>query len=193
MGIENITGKILDEANVNAETAIKNAETRSLEIISEAKLQAQTIMNTLAEKAEKEAEGLKNRKISAAELQKRKMMLSAKQDSIKKGFDVALEKLKEMPEDKYINFMADEIIKIPNCEGTIILNEKDKEKIGEKLVKAVNDRLKEEKLTLSNNTVKSSGGFVLKNGKIEVNSTFETLLDAIRDELTYDVANVLFK
>ncbi len=193
MSIENITQKILDEANVNAETAIKSAETRSSEIISEAKLQAQAIMNTVAEKAEKDAESSKNRKVSAAELQKRKMMLSAKQESIKKGFDVALDKLKEMPEDKYISFMTEEIIKIPNCEGTIILNRQDKEKIGDKLVKAVNDRLKEEKITLSNDTVQSSGGFVLKNGKIEINSTFETLLNAIRDELTYEVANVLFK
>ena len=193
MSIENITQKILSEANANREVTIKNAETRSSQIIDEAKVQAEAIMKKIAEKAEKDAETLKSRKVSAAELQGKKMMLSAKQDAIKKGFDVALGKLKEMPEDKYINFMADEIVKIPNCEGTIILNEQDRKEIGEKLVKAVNDRLKGEKITLSNNTVQSSGGFILKNGKVEINSTFETLLNAIRDELTYAVANVLFK
>jgi vacuolar-type H+-ATPase subunit E/Vma4 len=34
---------------------------------------------------------------------------------------------------------------------------------------------------------------VLKRGKVEINNTFETLLDAMRDELTGEIANVLFK
>lgn len=121
------------------------------------------------------------------------MMLSAKQEAIKKSFNAALDKLNTMPEEKYLSFLTNEIVKIPNCEGTIILNERDREKIGERLVKAVNEKLKAEKLALSNKTVKSSGGFVLKNGAIEINSTFETILDSMKDELTNEVANALFK
>lgn len=193
MSIENITTNILSDAKNIAENSLANAEKTKQDIINNAINEAEALKKAAAEKAEKEAENLKSRKISAAELQGRKMKLSAKQEAIKKGFDAALEKLKKMSDVDYVSFLADEIVKVPNCEGTIILNDQDREKIGEKLVKAVNERLNGEKIALSNKTVQSSGGFVLKNGDIEINSTFETLLDSIKDELTYEVANALFK
>ena len=193
MSIENITANILSDAKNIAEGSLANAEKTKQDIISSAKNEAEALKKAASEKAIIDAENLKSRKISAAELQKRKMMLSAKQEAIKKGFDAALVKLKSMPEEQYLNYLADEIVKIPNCEGAIILNEKDRDKIGERLVNTVNEKLKSEKLSLSTKTVKASGGFVLKNGAIEINSTFETILDSMKDELTNEVANALFK
>jgi len=193
MGIENITINILSDAKSVAENSLMNADKTKQDIISNAKNEAEAIIKAAAQKTAKDAEDLKSRKVSAAELQGRKMMLSAKQEAIKKSFNTALEKLNTMPEEKYLNFLTDEITKIPNCEGTIILNKQDREKIGEKLVKAVNEKLKAEKLALSNETVDSSGGFVLKNGAIAINSTFETILDSMKDKLTNEVANALFK
>lgn len=193
MSIENITTNILNDAKNIAENSLANAEKTRQDIVNNAKGEAEAINKAASEKAQKDAESLKSRKVSAAELQGRKMMLSAKQEAIKKSFNAALEKLKTMPEERYLSFLTDEIIKIPNCEGTIILNEHDREKIGEKLVKAVNEKLKAEKIALSNETVDSSGGFVLKNGAIAINSTFETILDSMKDELTGEVANTLFK
>jgi V/A-type H+-transporting ATPase subunit E len=193
MSIDNITSKILSDAQNNADSTLMNAENTKQEIIAKAKSEAETIIKTEAERAEKDAVDLKNRRVSAAELQGRKMLLSAKQEAIKKSFDKAIEKLKAMPEDEYLNFIAQEILKIPNCEGSIVLNAKDRENIGERLVKTVNEKLGAEKVVLSKNTVKASGGFVLKRGSVEINSTFETLLDSMKDELTGEIANALFK
>lgn len=193
MSIDNITANILSDAKQIAEVSLMNAENSKNEIINKAMNEAEAIKQAAAEKAKMDAENLKSRKISAAELQKRKMILSAKQEAIQKSFYAALDKLKSMPESEYIEFLAKEIIKIPYGKGTIILNKQDRDKIGEKLVKAINEKIKAEKFTLSNETVNSSGGFVLKCGAVEINSTFETLLESIKDELTNDVANVLFK
>ncbi len=193
MSIENITANILKDANENAKASLMNAEKTKNDIINNAMDEAETIKKVATERAGKDSESLKSRKVSAAELQKRKMMLTAKQDAIKKSFDVALKMLKSMPEDKYIDFLIKEISKIPYNEGMIVLNKQDRDKIGEKLVKAVNEKLKAEKFKLSNETVNTHGGFILKSGSVEVNSTFETLLDSMKDELTNEVANALFK
>ena len=193
MSIENITADILNDAKKIAEESLANAEKRKQEIMNNAKNEVEVIKRTVAQKSAKDAEDLKSRKISAAGLQKRKMILDAKQESIKKSYDAALTKLKTMPEDEYLSFLSQEILKIPNSEGTIVLNAKDRENIGEKLVKAVNEKLGAEKVTLSNKTVQAGGGFVLKRGKVEINSTFEALLDSMKDELTGEIANVLFK
>ena len=193
MSIDNITSRILSDAKNNADSSLTNAENTKQEIINKAKSEAEVIIKTESERAAKDAVDLKNRRVSAAELQGRKMLLSAKQEAIKKSFTAAIDKLKAMPEDKYLSFLAQEIVKIPNCEGSIVLNAKDRENIGERLVKTVNEKLGAEKVALSKNTVKSSGGFVLKRGNVEINSTFETLLDSMKDELTGEIANALFK
>jgi len=193
MSIENITSKILSDAKNNADSSLMSAESTKQELLNKAKAEAEALIKTEAEKAANDAVELKNRRVSAAELQGRKMLLSAKQEAIKKSFGAAIEKLKAMPEDEYLSFLGQEIIKIPNCEGTIVLNAKDRENIGERLVKAVNEKLGAEKIVLSKNTVKASGGFVLKKGSVEINNTFETLLDSMKDELTGSIANALFK
>lgn len=193
MSIDNITSRILSDAKNTADSSLMNAENTKKEIINKANSEAEVIIKTESERAAKDAVDLKNRRVSAAELQGRKMLLSAKQEAIKKSFTAAIDKLKAMPEDKYLSFLAQEIVKIPNCEGSIVLNAKDRENIGERLVKTVNEKLGAEKVALSKNTIKSSGGFVLKRGNVEINSTFETLLDSMKDELTGEIANALFK
>lgn len=193
MSIENITANILSSAKNAAENSLANAEATGQDLINNAKKEAEAVIKAEEEKALKDAESLKGRKVSAAELQGRKMMLSAKQEAINKSFNAALEMLKSMGEEEYINFLANQIVAIPNCEGTILLNKLDREKIGEKLINVVNEKLNGQKVSLSNETQKMSGGFVLKHGKIEINSTFETILESMKDELTGEIAGVLFK
>ena len=193
MSIDNITSRILSDAENNADSSLMNAENTKQEIINKARSEAEVIIKTEAERAAKDAVDLKNRRVSAAELQGRKMLLSAKQEAIKKSFNAAIDKLKVMPEEKYLSFLAQEIVKIPNCEGYLVLNAKDRENIGERLIKAVNEKLQAKKVALSNETVQASGGFVLKKGNVAINSTFETILDSMKDELTSKIANALFK
>ena len=193
MSIENITANILNDAKNTAERSLLNAELTGQDIINNAKKEAEALIKSEAEKALKDAESLKSRKVSAAELQGRKMLLTAKQEAINKSFNVSLEKLRSMQSEEYINLLANQIVTIPNCEGTIVLNELDREKIGEKLINSVNEKLNEKKVTLSNKTQKSSGGFILKRGNIEINSTFEAILNSMKDELTGEIASALFK
>lgn len=193
MSIDNITTKILSDAKNAADASLMNADKTKQEIINNAKSEAEVLIKSALEKAAKDAEDLKSRKISAAELQGRKMLLSAKQEAIKKSFGAVIEMLKTMPNQEYLNFLADEIVKIPNCEGTIILNAKDRQNIGDRLVKAVNDRLNAQKVVLGSGTTSASGGFVLKKGNIEINSTFETIIDSMKDNLTGEIADALFK
>lgn len=193
MSIENITANILNDAKNAAENSLASAELTGQDLINNAKKEAEAVIKAETEKALKDAESLKGRKVSAAELQGRKMMLSAKQEAINKSFNAALEMLKSMREEEYINFLANQIVTIPNCEGTILLNKLDREKIGEKLINVVNEKLNGQKVSLSNETQRMSGGFVLKHGKIEINSTFETILESMKDELTGEIAGVLFK
>jgi len=193
MSIENITEKILSEANNISETSLKDAEVLSTEKINEAKQKADLFKEGASQKAKTEASSLISRKVSSGELQERKMILAAKQEAVKKSFDIALKKLSTMPKERYVSFLTSEILNNTNGEGEIVLNEKDRVSIGEELVNSVNKKLDGKQIVLSKNTIKTSGGFILKNGDIEVNSTFEAIINSIKEGLTFEVANELFK
>lgn len=192
MSIVSITDKILAEANSIAEATINDANIQSQEIIDEAKKKAENIIAEASNLSKIEGENIKTRKVSAGELQARKMMLASKQEAIKKCFDLALEKLNQMTEKEYMDFLVKEISKI-HRDGEIILNEGDRSTIGENLINKVNESNKNVKIVLSNETIKSGKGFILRSGNIEINSTFEAILNSIKDELAIEVANVLFK
>lgn len=122
MSIVSITDKILAEANSIAEATINDANIQSQEIIDEAKKKAENIIAEASNLSKIEGENIKTRKVSAGELQARKMILASKQEAIKKCFDLALEKLNQMTEKEYMDFLVKEISKI-HRDGEIILNE----------------------------------------------------------------------
>ena len=72
------------------------------------------------------------------------------------------------------------------------MNSKDRKAVGEKLVKAANKQLNGGKLILSEQTIETKGGFVIKNEAFEINSTIEVMIDSVREEVTPDVMEVLF-
>ena len=53
-------------------------------------------------------------------------------------------------------------------------------------------QVKKGELKLSNETRDIKGGFILEKNGIEVNNTFEALVNSLKEDLEYEVANVLF-
>ena len=70
---------------------------------------------------------------------------------------------------------------------------KDRTRDGKQAVTAANETLGEKvRLTLSQETRPMQGGFILSDGVVEVNCTFETLVRLQRNTLSTQVADVLF-
>ena len=144
------------------------------------------------ERSKEDAQLVKSRKISSAELEGRKMRLATKQDSIAKCFEKAVDKLAEMPEDDYINLMVKLIHETGMTQGELLLNQKDHKAVGSKIVKQVNSSEKFEKLELSKETINAKGGFVLRNGAIEINTTLESMVSTVKESVTPEVVEALF-
>lgn len=192
MSIDNITGKILAEAEEQRNTVLKQAKHESREIIKDAEDKAQIIRNESELKAQDDAELMKNRRISVAELEVRKVRLGAKQAQITECFDTALDRLSNMDEADYIKFLSAAILNIGGTGGELLLNKKDWQNIGEKLVKKVNEVGGVGELTLSKDTINAKGGFVLRRGSMEINSTLETMVNGIRESIIPDVVKALY-
>ncbi len=192
MSIENITGKILAEARDQSKQVLEEAGYKSRMIVEKATGQAEKIKKDFQEQAEEDARLLKSRRTSVAELEVRKMRLGAKQALISRSFDAALDQLTHMSEGDYLEFLASAISATGVVEGDLLLNAKDRKALGEKLVKKFNSMGKGAKLTLAEDTIDAKGGFVLRKGAVEINSTLETMVNGIRESATTDVVKALF-
>ena len=196
MSIDNITEKILNEASGEAELILSKAREDSYSVMQKAKTEAESLMKDAEKRGEADAGLLKSRKVSVADLEARKMRLAAKQQAIAKCFDLALEKLASMSEDDYTELLLKAVAETGVDEGELILNAVDREKVGKKVVKSVNaakDKDKENgKITLSDETINAKGGFVLKHGSVEINSTLETMVNAVKESATPQVVEALF-
>ena len=128
-----------------------------------------------------------------ARMEAKKALLSVKQEMVAKSFDQAQELLTSLPEEQYVAFLAKLAARASvSGDEEIVLNERDREAVGEAVVKAANALLKDGKLSLSERTGSFAGGLILSRGNVEANCTAELLVELCRGEMSVEIADMLF-
>ena len=139
MGIDNITSKIICEAGQKADDILTNARVAGDAIIAEAENKADRMLETAEKNGRIEKEKLIVRKKSVAYIDGRKMLLEKKQEIIKSCFDRAVDKIVSMEKEDYVSFIAGLVEQTGETEGSLILNDADREKIGRDLIRHLNE------------------------------------------------------
>lgn len=178
----NLTDKILEEAKIKAQRQIGEAEAFSKDTVSRKVREAEEKKAKMLEKAAFDANLLKERMISNAEVNSRNEVLSSKQRIIDKVFEEAKKRLGELPKDQYIEYVKTTLSSL-NLKGTETLVVK----------KEYRDDLKALGLGYEISEESVESGFQVKDDKISLNYNFNDMVDFYRDELVKDVADALFK
>lgn len=192
--INNLTSKIINDAKDKKEVILSEAETEGKKIIDKKIEEAKAAEKILIEKAEIEAVSRKERIISNANLSARNEKLKAKQEVISEIFKSSTEALCCLSADDFKNFVKVAILN-SNITGEhkIILNNEGKKIISEAELLEINKELKSKaSIVLSKETGKFKGGFILEKDGVEINNTFEALVDSVKDDLSQEVARELF-
>lgn len=193
--------KILERIEREAQSEVAHIKSRSSanadDMMKKAQAEAETLKAQALEDAEDEAEQRKERIISTANLDLRKARLAERQRAIDAAFQEAVENLLDMEDAEYRKIIRDMILSnVHTGSEEIILSERDKTGLSEMLLEELNRQLSESgkkgNLTISEDTYNMLGGFVLRRGKIELNSSFESLFKSSRDELESEVSKILF-
>jgi len=163
-GLENITQKILDEANEKAKILIDSANTQAIQIKKSADVDIKVKQEQMKKRTEENAMAQAHRIVAAAQLDGKKEYLAAKQEIIDSVFEKAIAYLTSLNDSEY-----DELIKSMSfgVSGDITLLPRDKEK-------------------------GTGGGFVAKNGNIEYNFSFEALAKNAKEHLEKELVSILF-
>jgi len=197
-GADRIVQRVLDDAQARAESIKDEASKKADAVESEAREKANRRKEQILEQARKSAAEQKSRIIGVAQLEARKKLLAAKQEMIGEAFQKALDELSGLDDREYLSVIRNLLLDITDTgTETVFFNERDKERITEDFWKDVNkslaDQGKKGELKLAEETRPIKGGFILQRGGLEMNCSFESLLERKRDDLEYEVAELLFK
>ena len=192
-GTEKIIAHIQADAAAQADAILAQAEKQCAEIREGYERRAK---DAYAEKIRAGVKANQDRLESVerlARMEGRKSVLALKQDMVSKSFDMAVDKLVALPEAQYVELLA-KLAAQASVTGDeqVVLNARDREKIGPAVVEAANAKLNGGKLTLSDETGAFRGGLLLRRGSIEANCTVELLVELCRGEMAAELAKVLF-
>ena len=226
-GIDSITEKIEQDTQQEIDALLNEARAQAAEITAKYEAQAKAESDEILARGKKAAAEREERLASVAQLECRKAALEAQQEVIEEAFSLALKKLLALPEDQYVDLLADLAVRAAKTgRETLIFSSADRERVGKAVVAAANEKLAKAvapglpgeltdskvgaildkvvagasaiikgtgMLTLSEETRPMNGGFILSDGAVEVNCTFDTLIRLQRGALAGQVAKVLFE
>ena len=192
-GIEKITARIETDAKGEIAEILREGEAKAAQIRASYQTQADLAAKAAAAAGKEAAQRQAERLESAAQMEAKKMLLAAKQSCLNEAFQKAHKDLLSMPDGKYADLLAKIAAKASRSgKEEIILSAKDNKRVGAQVVEKANALVKGGKLTLSGETREMDGGLILKDGQVEVNCAFETQLRVLREDMTAEVAAILF-
>lgn len=192
-GIEKITRRIEEDTQVQIDRILAEAQDEAERISADYKSRAAAEAAEMETKNRKAAAEREERLVSSAQMEARKTALAAKQEMLEKAYELALEKLCTMPDDKYVETVAELLQQAsPNGRGSVIFAPAQREKIGAAAVALANKKLQNGSFVLAEETRPIKGGFILSDGKVEINCAFDTLVRLQKTETAAMVVKQLF-
>lgn len=210
-GIEKITRKITADAENYSAEVKKNADSQAEQMLSEAAARAEKAYGDIISKAARECDAVIARSVSSADILERNILLDAKSTLTEKAFEKALTALSELDAERYSEFLVRKLTEAINAIGdaeddgygydvkdpdlyVVTLNKADTAKYSTMLSDKLSAVVKAKKcrLAFSDKNADIKGGFLLRRGEIEINASFETLIENARGTVTADVCRTLF-
>jgi|SRR3712207_309795 len=178
--LKKLTDKILEEAIGSRDEILKSAQEKAEKIETSSKSQAKAKYDQMVEKGQIEADTLKERLRSSANLRARDNELKAKQETIARVFSAAIDDLKNIDDSSYMEYIKKNASFSSNSQLVVMKDKLIGVKENFPQAHIVEDRFCET-------------GFIELEDGIEKNFTFSTQMEYIKDEVQGKIARVLFE
>lgn len=197
-GISKIIDRIASDAEAECAEIAAEAERSCAEIKAEYSKAEQDAYWKIVNAGAREAEQRIERLGSVAQLEAKKQILAAKQELVARAFEMAAQRLAELPNDKYVEVFSELAAEASGGgAGQLIFSATDAKRVGKRVCDEANAALaasgKKVKLTLSSETRNIRGGFIFTSGDVECNCSTDALIGQYRDKLSAEVVAALFE
>ena len=217
-GLEKVTGKIIADAEADARVIPERAEAECEAIKAKYAVATEAEVEKLTDECDRECQALIIRARSSAAMAKRNAVLEARAKLIDDAYAAAEKQIRSMSGEQYLDLLQkmlrsalksqldgeEESMRlygedISPAVYEVVLNTRDRETYGEKLLEAYRAgygaRLSPvvlQRLRLAPDTAPIDGGLVLRCGSVETNCSLSMLMAANRRETEARVSRILF-
>ena len=179
--LDNLVAEILQQAKKEANRILTKAKAENLEFTEKENKKIQREVDAIEQKSKEEAISLKERVISNANLKSRDILLQAKEELVDMVLEKALERLKNIDKDSYLDFIENTLKNLNVSKNTeIILTKKMKEILGDEIFG----------YKVSDDVVES--GCSIKDGNLIYNNEFSNLLEFNKEDLEKEILKKIF-
>ena len=180
--LDKLVAEILQQAQKEANRMLTKAKIENSEFSEKENKKVQKEVDAINDKAAEEAQALKERVISNANLKSRDMILQAKEELVEDVLERVLERLKNIDTKKYLKFVENILKNLNLSKNAELIVTKD-------MRLALGDKILDYKI--SDQTVES--GCSIKDGNLIYNNEFSNLIEFNREELEREILNKIFE
>ncbi len=194
-GLEKMLSRIREEAAQAKEEKLAAAKAQADEILAAAQREAEESCRRIAERTDAREKDLRSRAESAAELTRRKALLSAKQEIIGAVTEKAYRSVLDQEDGAYFTAMITLAKKhAQEGLGVMYFSPKDLSRLPADFESRLADALADsgKTLSVSRETRGIDGGFILAYGNIEENCSIRALFDSDKETLQDEIRQILF-
>lgn len=192
--ITKLTEKIIQDATVKEEQQTKEAlqAINRKETLKKRQLEKQ-VDERLA-RFEKELRADMSLEVSELDVKSKARILAAKEAVLDELFETSQHRLEEMPQADFDQFVIDNIEKT-GLTGTIdfVIGENSEDHADKAAVTKWQQALPQTQLTVAKKSAPRRSGFLIRQGDIEYNFTFEALLRSVKEEISHELLAVIFE
>ena len=179
--LDNLVAEILQQAKKEANRILTKVKAENLEFTEKENKKIQREVDILEQKSKEEAISLKERILSNANLKSRDMILQAKEELVDRVLEKALERLKNIDKNSYLEFVENVLKSLKISKNAeIILTRKMKEEFGDEIFG----------YKVSDDVVES--GCSIKDGNLIYNNEFSNLLEFNKEDLEKEILKKIF-
>ncbi len=196
-GFDKIKQRILEDAQREADRIIQSAEEKAKEIREAKANEADRLKKRLTEQNMEAAREHKRRMLVSAQLEMKKKVLAAKRDMMEAVFKGVVERISGMEDNQYRELIASMLLNAPlQGDEEVVFSVYDEYRLDQGFLDYVNEQLKRQgrkgQLHLAPDRGQFKAGFIVRGHEVEINSSFEAIVRALRAELESQVAEMLF-
>ena len=191
MALADIKAKIKNEAQAQIKALEAENDEKVREISRKVNAEIKEVQDAYAARLGREEPEVLRRREIVAELDAKRVDLGVRQQLLGEAFEAALKQMVELAPDKYVKF-ADKLMAQAVVTGQeVVFVGKNEKHLDQRWLDGYNASHKTS-LTLSADRLPISGGFVLRNDRIDTNCSWEMLIEDARADIETEVVKRLF-
>lgn len=193
--IKKLTDKIIQDAQRKKEIRLNDGLKKLTQQEKFQKNKVERQVEELLQRFEKDVQAELSLKISDLHVKSRSRLLATKQAVLDELFEEALVALRELSPEEFNQFVLSNIQKTHlTGDAEIVMGEDSlhyaTKEVVERWQKQTDENLH---LLLSETTVPNRGGFLLRQGEVEFNFLFESLVSASEEDLSNQLLELIFE